>query len=68
MPKYSKILVTGGSGTLGSNLNYPLKFSSKYADLRDFKDAARLVAAWNPDAIINPASAVPTDRRDWAVG
>jgi len=55
--KYQKVLVTGKTGTLGSNLPYP-GISSKDYDLTNFVAACRMIEDKRPDAIINCSAKV----------
>jgi GDP-L-fucose synthase len=53
-----KILITGKTGTVGSNLNFGFGFSSKEADLRNLKETNDLISRYKPNAIIHCAAKV----------
>lgn len=54
-----KILITGGSGTLGSNIQKLIQChapNSKELDITDFKKCRRAIKRYNPDIIIHCAA------------
>ena len=52
------ILITGKTGTVGSNLHFGSGFSSSNYDLRNSKDANNIISEYNLDAIIHCAASV----------
>ncbi len=54
---YKKVVATGKTGTLGSNLPFP-GFSSRDYDLSSFSAACRLMEDHSPDAVINCSAKV----------
>lgn len=56
--KYNKVLITGKSGTIGSNLDIGLGFGSKEYDLRNFEQTKTAISHHDPDAIIHCACIV----------
>jgi GDP-L-fucose synthase len=53
-----KVLITGKTGTVGSNLHFGIGYSSKEFDLRDIKQADTLLQVSTPDAIVHCAAKV----------
>lgn len=58
MKQYNKVLITGKTGTVGSNLIYGTGFSSKAFDLRSVNDTDDLISSFKPEAIIHCAAKV----------
>ena len=56
--KYKNILITGKTGSVGSNLNFGTGFSSSSYDLRNPLHAEKLIKDVNPDAIVHCAAKV----------
>ncbi len=54
----SKILITGKTGTVGSNLRDGIGFSSSEFDLRDFSETEKLIRKTQPGSIIHCAARV----------
>jgi GDP-L-fucose synthase len=54
----SKILITGKTGTVGSNLKDGIGFSSSEFDLRDFSETEKLIRKTQPASIIHCAARV----------
>ena len=53
-----KVLVTGGSGLVGSAINADVKLSSKDADLRNWDDTIKLFKDIKPTKVIHCAARV----------
>ena len=53
-----RILITGGTGFIGKNINFPLevKISSQDVDLRNWKDTLNLFKKHQPDIVIHCAA------------
>lgn len=56
--KYNKVLITGKTGTVGSNLDFGFGFGSKENDLRNKEATESLIRRMSPEAIIHCAAKV----------
>jgi len=56
--KYKNVLITGKTGSVGSNLNFGTGFPSSSYDLRNPLHAEKLIKDVNPDAIVHCAAKV----------
>lgn len=56
--KYKKVLITGKTGSVGSNLSFGVGFPSSAYDLKDATRATQLIKDTNPDAIVHCAARV----------
>jgi len=54
----NKILITGKTGTVGSNLHFGIGFPSSDYDLKDKRQTEELFEHVNPDAVVHCAASV----------
>jgi len=51
-----KVLILGGSGLIGSNINFGIKVTSKDVNLLDYKETYNFIKKINPEVVINAAA------------
>jgi GDP-L-fucose synthase len=56
--KYKTVLITGKTGTVGSNLDFGFGFSSRLVDLRNKIQTEDLFARYKPEAVVHCAAKV----------
>ena len=54
----NKILITGGTGLIGSSFKRGIKIGSNDYDLRDYTQTEKIFSEYNPEVIIHTAATV----------